>query len=89
MVTVDYSSLWVKIVYFILVLLYLIDIFISLFQETLNYEKKTQKKISDKIIHIRIDELIHQQLKMKAASSKTTIQEIVEGMLMRKFSSKK
>jgi predicted HicB family RNase H-like nuclease len=50
-------------------------------------KRKPKRKISDKIIHIRVDEIIHHKLKMKAASSKTTIQEIVEGMLKRKFSS--
>jgi len=51
--------------------------------------RKPKRQISDKIIHIRVDEIIHQRLKMEAASSKTTIQEIVESMLKKKFASKK
>ena len=52
-------------------------------------KRNPKRHISDKIIHIRIDEIIHQKLKMEAASSKTTTQEIVESMLKRKFTSKK
>ena len=51
-------------------------------------KKKPKRQVSDKIIHIRIDETVHQKLKMDAALSKTTIQEIVESMLKRRFMSK-
>jgi predicted HicB family RNase H-like nuclease len=47
------------------------------------------RQATDKIIHIRIDEETHRMLKMEAASSKTTIQQIVESLLKKKFPSKR
>jgi predicted HicB family RNase H-like nuclease len=50
--------------------------------------RKTKRQNSDRIIHIRIDEETHRMLKMEAASSETTIQQIVESLLRKKFPSK-
>ena len=47
------------------------------------------RQATDKVIHIRIDEETHTELKMEAASSKTTVQQIVESLLREKFRSKK
>ena len=51
--------------------------------------RKPIRQATDKVIHIRVDENVHHKLKMEAASSRITIQEIVEGMLKRKFTHKK
>jgi predicted HicB family RNase H-like nuclease len=50
---------------------------------------RTIRHATDKVIHIRLDEVTHQRLKVEAAASKTTIQEIVENMLKRKCATKK
>jgi predicted HicB family RNase H-like nuclease len=50
--------------------------------------RKPIRQPTDKVIHIRIDEETHQSLKMQAASSRTSIQQIVESLLRKKFASK-
>jgi predicted HicB family RNase H-like nuclease len=52
--------------------------------------KSAPKRLaSDKVIHIRIDEQTHQKLKMHAASSKATIQQLVENLLHTKYENMK
>ena len=50
--------------------------------------RRAVRKTTDKVIHIRIDEETHQKLKMEAASTKTSIQQIVESILKEKFASR-
>jgi predicted HicB family RNase H-like nuclease len=51
--------------------------------------RKTVRKATDRMIHVRINEETHQRLKMHAVASKTTIQQIVESLLSKEFSSKR
>jgi len=51
--------------------------------------RRAIRDATDNVIHFRIDEVTHQRLRVEAAASKTTIQEIVENMLKRKFATKK
>jgi predicted HicB family RNase H-like nuclease len=46
---------------------------------------KPRRSENDKVIHIRIDEKTHQKLKMHAASSKSTIQQLVENLIRNKY----
>lgn len=48
--------------------------------------RKPLRQSTDKVIHIRIDKTTHQRLKLEAALSETSIQQIVEGLLKQKFS---
>jgi len=47
--------------------------------------KRPRRLATDKVIHIRIDEETHQKLKMHAASSKATIQQLVENLIRAKY----
>jgi predicted HicB family RNase H-like nuclease len=47
--------------------------------------KRPKRLATDKVIHIRIDEETHQKLKIHAASSKATIQQIVESLIRTKY----
>jgi len=47
--------------------------------------RRTIRQATDKVIHIRIDEETHQKLKMHAASSKATIQQLVESLIRAKY----
>jgi len=47
------------------------------------------RQVTDKVIHIRIDEETHQKLKMHAASSKATIQQLVEELIRTKYENMK
>jgi predicted HicB family RNase H-like nuclease len=51
--------------------------------------RKPVRRPTDKLIHIRIDEETHRRLKIEAASSETTVQQIVESLLKKKLSSKR
>lgn len=46
---------------------------------------KARRSATDKVIHIRIDEETHRKLKMHAASSKATIQKLVEDLIRSKY----
>ena len=63
------------------------DIFISLYQTSglSNMNRKHRRSATDKMIHIRIDEETHRKLKMHAASSKVTIQKLVEDLIRSKY----
>jgi hypothetical protein len=64
-----------------------IDIFISTYaMGGLSYmNRKPRRSATDKVIHIRIDEATHRRLKMHAASSKATIQKLVEDLIRSKY----
>jgi predicted HicB family RNase H-like nuclease len=47
--------------------------------------RRPKRQDTDKVIHIRIDEETHQKLKMHAASSKATIQQLVESLIRAKY----
>jgi len=47
--------------------------------------RSPKRLATDKVIHIRIDGETHQKLKMHAASSKTTIQQLVENLIRTKY----
>ena len=47
--------------------------------------RKPRRSVTDKVIHIRIDEETHRKLKMHAASSKETIQKLVEDLIRSKY----
>lgn len=51
--------------------------------------RKPVRQATDKVIHIRIDEETHRRLKMEAASTRTSIQQIVESLVRNEFSSKR
>jgi hypothetical protein len=75
-------------VYFIVVDgAFIIDIFISIYGMSglSNMNRKPRRSATDKVIHIRIDEETHRKLKMHAASSKATIQKLVEDMIRSKY----
>jgi predicted HicB family RNase H-like nuclease len=48
-------------------------------------DRKPKRSVTDKVIHIRIDEETHRKLKMHAASSKATIQKLVEDLIRSKY----
>lgn len=47
--------------------------------------RRPKRQVTDKVIHIRIDEETHQKLKMHAASSRATIQRLVEELIRTKY----
>ncbi len=47
--------------------------------------RRTIRQATDKVIHIRIDEDTHLKLKTHAASTKATIQELVESLIRAKY----
>jgi len=47
--------------------------------------RSPKRSATDKVIHIRIDEETHQKLKIHAASSKATIQQLVESLIRAKY----
>jgi predicted HicB family RNase H-like nuclease len=47
--------------------------------------KAHNKHSKERMIHIRLDENTHTKLKMHAAASQTTIQQLVEGMIRDKY----
>ena len=49
--------------------------------------RRPQRLATDKVIHIRIDEETHQKLKMHAASTKATIQHLVESLIRAEYQS--
>jgi len=48
-------------------------------------DREPKRSATDKVIHIRIDEETHQKLKMHAASSRATIQQLVESLIRSKY----
>ena len=47
--------------------------------------RRPTRQTTDKVIHIRIDEETHQKLKVHAASSKASIQKLVEELIRTKY----
>jgi predicted HicB family RNase H-like nuclease len=47
--------------------------------------RRIRRSAADKMIHVRIDEKTHRKLKMHAASSKATIQRLVEDLIRSKY----
>ena len=53
--------------------------------DPLSMTKRSKRAATDKVIHIRIDEETHRKLKIHAASSKATIQHLVESLIRDKY----
>ena len=47
--------------------------------------RRPTRQTTDKVIHIQIDEETHQKLKVHAASSKASIQKLVEELIRTKY----
>lgn len=64
-----------------------IDMFISIYWTNglSNMNRKPRRSATDMVIHIRIDEETHRKLKVHAASSKVTIQKLVEDLIGSKY----
>jgi demethoxyubiquinone hydroxylase (CLK1/Coq7/Cat5 family) len=78
---------WAVLINIIVVLRFRLDIFVSPHYDSglLRMNKRSRRLATDKVIHIRIDEETHRKLKMHAASSKATIQQLVEGLISKKY----
>jgi len=47
--------------------------------------KERERRSKERMLHIRLDDETHRKLKMHAASSQTTIQQLVEGMIRDRY----
>jgi len=48
-------------------------------------KNKTDKRTKERMIHIRLDDNTHRQLKINAVQNDTTIQQLVEDLILRSF----
>ena len=46
-------------------------------------KKKTNRQTKDRMIHVRLDEKTHKRLKIMAVQSDTTMQQLVEGLILK------
>jgi predicted transcriptional regulator len=53
----------------------------------IDLDKKQNKRASERMIHIRLDENIHRELKILAARTDRTVQGIVEDLIRNKIDS--
>ena len=47
--------------------------------------ERPKRSSTDRMIHVRLDEETHRKLKMHAAASKGTIQQLVEDLIRHKY----
>ena len=48
-------------------------------------KKNSKRSATDKVIHIRLDQKTHHKLKVHAATSRATIQQLVENLIRAKY----
>jgi len=48
-------------------------------------KKKSNTQTKDRMIHIRLDDVTHKRLKIEAVQKDTTIQKLVEDLILQSF----